>query len=268
MISISMHGAECWTFHPANKKLAGCRKQKKFKTLLIATTHCASTYDAIKALYGSRKQMGPLSDLLLETAYSRAARRSLIGKRNSVLFNIRQLQAHTKTSTCQIHELQYADDCGVLAHSPDSMQHALNRSQHYITPLVSKSTPRKKKSRLNSHPLVPISIGLHSVLFISSPTWTPHSLQTLLLTVKFTTGLPKPHQLFGTTEKECLTVFKNLKISTNMAVYNAASVSTLLYGAETRTSYNATPYDATKTAWRFFTSDVSKKYSACPRKTG
>lgn len=53
-----------------------------------------------------------------------------------------------------------------------------------------------------------------------------------------------------------------------MAVYNVVSVSTLLYGAETRTSYNATPYDATKTAWRFFTSDVSKKYSACPWKTG
>ena len=42
------------------------------------------------------------------------------------LFNIRRLQAHTRTKTRQICELQCADDCAVLAHSPDSMQHALN----------------------------------------------------------------------------------------------------------------------------------------------
>ena len=38
------------------------------------------------------------------------------------LFNIRRLQARTRTKTRQIGELQYADDCAVLAHSPDSMQ--------------------------------------------------------------------------------------------------------------------------------------------------
>ncbi len=43
---------------------------------------------------------------------------------DSSLFNIRRLQARTKTR--QICELQYADDCAFLAHIPDSMQHALN----------------------------------------------------------------------------------------------------------------------------------------------
>ena len=42
------------------------------------------------------------------------------------LFNIRRLQAHPKTKTRQICELQYADDCAILAHSPDYMLHALN----------------------------------------------------------------------------------------------------------------------------------------------
>ena len=39
------------------------------------------------------------------------------------LFNIRWLQAHTKTKIRQICELQYDDDCAILAHSPDTMQH-------------------------------------------------------------------------------------------------------------------------------------------------
>ncbi len=42
------------------------------------------------------------------------------------LLNIRRLQARTKTKTRQICELQYADDCAILAHSLDSMQHTIN----------------------------------------------------------------------------------------------------------------------------------------------
>lgn len=42
------------------------------------------------------------------------------------LFNIWQLRAHTKMETVQICELQYADDCGIFAHSSESMQHSLN----------------------------------------------------------------------------------------------------------------------------------------------
>lgn len=42
------------------------------------------------------------------------------------LFNIWQLRAHTKMETVQICELQYVDDCGIFAHSSESMQHSLN----------------------------------------------------------------------------------------------------------------------------------------------
>lgn len=43
---------------------------------------------------------------------------------NGSLFNIRRLQ--TKNLLVNNQELQYADDCALLAHSPVELQHALD----------------------------------------------------------------------------------------------------------------------------------------------
>ena len=42
------------------------------------------------------------------------------------LFNLRRLQARTKTSSNQLVDLQYADDAAILAHTANSMQHTLD----------------------------------------------------------------------------------------------------------------------------------------------
>lgn len=42
------------------------------------------------------------------------------------IFNIRRLQAHTKTSVNHLLELQYADDCALVAHTPEAVQRSLN----------------------------------------------------------------------------------------------------------------------------------------------
>ncbi|KAG7167060.1 Secreted RxLR effector protein 78-like 2 [Homarus americanus] len=42
------------------------------------------------------------------------------------LFNIRRLEAYTKTLTTQAIELQYADDCVIMTHNRESMQRALD----------------------------------------------------------------------------------------------------------------------------------------------
>lgn len=41
-------------------------------------------------------------------------------------FNIRHLQCKTKTTICNVQELQYAGDCALLAHSPTSILYDLN----------------------------------------------------------------------------------------------------------------------------------------------
>ncbi|KAG7177315.1 LINE-1 retrotransposable element ORF2-like 1 [Homarus americanus] len=42
------------------------------------------------------------------------------------LFNIRRLEAYTKTLTLQVIDLQYADDSAVMTHNRESMQRSLD----------------------------------------------------------------------------------------------------------------------------------------------
>ncbi len=42
------------------------------------------------------------------------------------LFKLHRLEAINKTTTNTIHELQYADDCALLAHSPTALQHTMD----------------------------------------------------------------------------------------------------------------------------------------------
>ncbi len=69
------------------------------------------------------------------------------------LFNIRQLQARTNTKTRQICELQYAGDCASLAHSPDSMLHALNTISSLYQSFGLQVNTKKKRGHVSSlHP--------------------------------------------------------------------------------------------------------------------
>lgn len=157
------------------------------------------------------------------------------------LFNIRRLQAHTKTKIRQICELQYADDCAILAHSPDSMQYALNIiSSLYQSFGLQVNT---QKTEVMFHLTTPVpappsfhinGVPLKSVdhfTYLGSTLSSSSSLDT-----EIHTRINKASSSFGRLRSR---VFenRNLKVSTKVAVYNAVCLSTLLYGAESWTPY-------------------------------
>lgn len=157
------------------------------------------------------------------------------------LFNIRRLQAHTKTKTCQISELQYADDCAILAHSPDSMQHALNTISSLYQSFGLQVNIQKTEviSQLTTPTSTRPSFHINGIPLktVDHFTYLGSSLSSCCsLDTEIHTRINKASSSFGRLRSR---VFenRNLKVSTKIAVYNAVCLSTLLYGAESWTPY-------------------------------
>lgn len=158
------------------------------------------------------------------------------------LFNIRRLQAYTKTKSCCIAELQYADDCAILAHSPESMQHALNTIaslyQYFGLQVNIKKT--EVISQIFSQTSSPPSFHINGIPLknVDQFTYLGSTLSSCCsLDMEIHTRIKKASSSFGRLRSR---VFenRNLRVSTKVAVYNAVCVSTLLYGAETWTPYS------------------------------
>ena len=79
---------------------------------------------------------------------------------------------------------------------------------------------------------------MNSMLSASSPTSAPPSLTTPPWTQRSTRGLGRQLQHSPVSRFECgLWRCPKVSVKTNMAVYNACVISTLLYGSETWTAY-------------------------------
>ncbi len=157
------------------------------------------------------------------------------------LFNIRRLQARTKTKTRHICELQYADDCAILAHSPDSMQHALNTISSLYQSFGLQVNTQKTKVMFHLFTPAPIHPSFHinsvPLKTVDHFTYLSSTLSSCCsLDTEIHTRINKASSSFGRLRSR---VFenRNLKVSTKVAVYNAVCLSTLLYGAESWTPY-------------------------------
>ena len=157
------------------------------------------------------------------------------------LFNIRRLQAKTKTTVTNIHELQYADDCALLAHSPSDMQHALDvmSSVYQSLGLAINTQKTEVMMQVRSPPPDPPLFSINGSLLkvaqqfcylgstLTSTCQTDDDVQARINSAS---------SAFG--RLRCR-VFENnhLRPSTKVAVYRAVCVSTLLYGSEAWTVY-------------------------------
>ena len=158
------------------------------------------------------------------------------------LFNLRRLQAHTKTTLQPIHELQYADDSAIPASSPEAMQRALNAySDAYaamgLTINPSKTEVLQQHSVRGEHQEATFNINGESLKNSDRFKYLGSTLaKDCNLDYEIEARISSASAAFGRLRKRVFNN-KNLKVKTKAAVYHAVCISTLLYGAETWTPY-------------------------------
>ena len=179
------------------------------------------------------------------------------------LFNIRRLQAKTKTRISNIHELQYADDCALVAHSPAAMQHALNIMSSVYSSLGLVINTQKTEvivQERSPSPVPPVfSINGTPLKVVQQFCYLGSILTpTCHIDDDIQARINLASSAFGRLRSR---VFENhnLRNLTKGAVYRAVYVSTLLYGAEAWTLYRRV-----SDIWRRFTSDASSASLALP----
>ncbi|XP_061737900.1 uncharacterized protein LOC133539760 [Nerophis ophidion] len=157
------------------------------------------------------------------------------------LFNIRRLQAFTKITKQQILELQYADNCALLAHTPDSLQRALNVVSSTYSALglkvnISKTQIIAQHSIHQSE--VPVfNIDGQQLTIVQHFTYLGSVLSptcNIDNDIQVRVGLASA--AFGRLKTRVF-LNRNLTVSTKAAVYRAVCLSTLLYGSEPWTPY-------------------------------
>ena len=150
------------------------------------------------------------------------------------LFNLRRLQAKTKTSSAMISALQYADDAAFPSLTADGLQRSLDvNSEAYLhsgliinttkTEILSTSSPDAPTFSINGNQLKNSEnfTYLGSNLSISGDLTNEIQRRINLASSAF-------GRLFGN---------QNLTIHTKIVVYNAIVISTILHGCETWVPY-------------------------------
>ena len=156
------------------------------------------------------------------------------------LFNLRRLQAQTKTEIAHFLELQYADDCAVLAHTPEALQRSLTIISNIYQAMGLRINVNKTEiiSQRNN-PAGPLAFQINgeevkqveNFKYLGSVLTHKHNIDAEVLA-----RINQASTSFGRLRSR---VFENtnLRIKTKVSVYTAVCLSTLLYGAESWTTY-------------------------------
>ena len=156
------------------------------------------------------------------------------------LFDLRKLKARTKTQVVRVYEMQYADDCALLAHSPEELQQMLTAAAHMYrrfglkinaskTEVLvwSPSSPSNYSFSIDSEPLGLVDNFKYLGSYISSDCRLDDEVEN---------RVSQASRAYGRLRER---VFRNhnLSLSTKVKVYEAICLSVLLYGSEAWTLY-------------------------------
>jgi hypothetical protein len=157
------------------------------------------------------------------------------------LFNLRRLQAPTKVTVIQLLDLQYADDCALVAHSPESLQRVLNVFSEAYSSVGLRINANKTKILAQPHlPLLELpvfSVANEEIEVVEEFKYLGSVLTSDCCADRDVQArIHLAAAAFGRFRQR---VFENrdLRLTTKIAVYRAVCVSTLLYGSETWTVY-------------------------------
>ena len=158
------------------------------------------------------------------------------------LFNLRRLQAKTKTSLDNIFDLQYADDAALPSHTPQGLQRGLaGLDDAYQRAGLSINTKKTVVmttpvgTDASTHPV--ITVQGHPLEAVKQFTYLGTVITSDLdLSIAIQNRIRQASAAFGRLTQR---VFNNhsLSTSTKVAVYKAICVSTMLYGSEAWTPY-------------------------------
>ena len=159
------------------------------------------------------------------------------------LFNIRRLQATTKLLNERVLELQYADDCAFVAHSPEELQTVLNAatraySRMGLTINTTKTEVICQWSASTPSTLPVFTVANEQLLVVPSFKYLGSMLsEDCNIDEEVQNRIRQASVSFGRLRRR---VFqnRNLNLHTKVSVYHAVCISTLLYGCEAWVTYS------------------------------
>ena len=163
----------------------------------------------------------------------------LVYRLDGSLFNLQRLKARTKVSHEHLSELQYADDCALIAHTAEDLQRSVTTLHEVYAELGLLINPTKTEILYQWHqpPSETPTILIESTelkvtnqfVYIGSIMSSDCSADT-----EVNNRINKASAAFARI-RERVIKNHNLRIATKIAVYRAICLSVLLYGSETIT---------------------------------
>ena len=158
------------------------------------------------------------------------------------LFNLRRLNAKTKTKSGTIRELLYADDCALYADSVVNMQSTIDRfsqaCNNFGLTINTKKTEVMHQSTSNSqHTATSITVNQEKLQVVDNFTYLGSTLsRDVNINVEINNRLAKASAVFGRLRNNVWDR-RGIRTTTKIQVYHAAIISILLYACETWTVY-------------------------------